>query len=489
LLSLKALIRRVPSAAWMCALIALLNGIAWSIITPPFEGRDEPSHFAYVQQLAETGTLPRVVEGEHKEYSPEETLVLEGLQEPAIRLIPQRQSLSSVAQQETLETDVNAGLSREGSGEANVATSEPPLYYALETVPYTLGASNTLTQLELMRLFDAFLGALTVLLTFFFIQEVLPGARWAGVLGSLCVSVQPLFGFMSGTLNPETMLYTVSAALLLCLGRAFRRGLTRRSAIVLGALIAVGFMTKLNFVGVALGVFAGLILLGVREWRSRGPGTLALLAIATGVGVAPVALYVLVNLVSGHRLFGEVSGLAAEFANSSIFHAVSYVWEFYLPRLPGMMHYFRGVSTYRDLWFDRFVGLYGWLDTQFPTWVYNVALIPASAIALLCARALIVHRRAIRVRWLEFAAYAAVAFGVMVMVGFTSYTSDALQHREAYADPRYLVPLLPLLGAVVVLAVRGAGKRWAPVVGAAIVVVFLAHDIFSQMQEIARYYG
>jgi hypothetical protein len=56
-LGLKALIKRVPSAAWMCALIALLNGVAWSIITPPFQGRDEPSHFAYVQQLAETGTL------------------------------------------------------------------------------------------------------------------------------------------------------------------------------------------------------------------------------------------------------------------------------------------------------------------------------------------------------------------------------------------------------------------------------------------------
>jgi hypothetical protein len=485
----KALVRRVPSAAWVCALIALLNGAAWSIITPPFQGRDEPSHFAYVQQLAETGTLPHTVTVEHEEYSPEETLVLQGLGAFAIHLIPQRPSLSSTAQQRELTSDVNAGLSRIGSGEANVATSEPPLYYALQTVPYALGASNALTQLELMRLFDALLAALTVILTFFFIEEVLPGARWMAVVGSLCVAVQPLFGFMSGTLNPETMLYAVAAALLLCLARAYRRGLDRRSAIVFGVLIAVGFMTKLTFVGIALGVFAGLILLAVREARARGPHALVPPAIALSVGVAPVALYALVNLASHRPLFGYASALADLFTKASIPHVASYVWQFYLPRLPGMTHFFSGVSMYRDVWFDRFVGLYGWLDTQFPTWVYNVALIPATAIALLCARALIVGRQAIRARWLELVSYGAVALGVTVVIGLTSYTSNAIQHRESYVDPRYLVTLLPLLGAALVLAVRGAGRRWAAVAGALIVIAFLGHDIFSQLQEIARYYG
>ena len=38
--------------------VALANGLAWSMITPPFEVPDENAHYAYVQQIVERGTLP-----------------------------------------------------------------------------------------------------------------------------------------------------------------------------------------------------------------------------------------------------------------------------------------------------------------------------------------------------------------------------------------------------------------------------------------------
>ena len=50
----------VPVAAWLCALVAGLNAIGWSFITPPFQVPDEPAHVAYVKQLAETGSLPEL---------------------------------------------------------------------------------------------------------------------------------------------------------------------------------------------------------------------------------------------------------------------------------------------------------------------------------------------------------------------------------------------------------------------------------------------
>src|SRR5271156_835893 len=52
------MLRRVPRAAWACAIIATLSAACWSLVTPPFQAPDEPSHFAYVQYLAETGRLP-----------------------------------------------------------------------------------------------------------------------------------------------------------------------------------------------------------------------------------------------------------------------------------------------------------------------------------------------------------------------------------------------------------------------------------------------
>jgi len=51
-------LRRIPTAAWVCALVAFVSAACWSFITPPFQVPDEPAHFAYVQQLAETGKLP-----------------------------------------------------------------------------------------------------------------------------------------------------------------------------------------------------------------------------------------------------------------------------------------------------------------------------------------------------------------------------------------------------------------------------------------------
>jgi 4-amino-4-deoxy-L-arabinose transferase-like glycosyltransferase len=477
----------VPAAAWMCALIVFLNASAWSIITPSFQGKDEIDHFAYVAQLAEEETLS--VSG-HREatYSPQETLAMSGLHYYQVRFSPYTPAISSMAEQRTLMEDVNAGASFEAPGEAGRATSEPPLYYALQVIPYTLGGGNVLTKLELMRLFGALLGAVTALLTFFFLRELLPRVPWAATVGALCVALQPLFAFISGTVNPDTMLFTVAAAVFLCLARAFRRGFTPRLAIVLGLLIAVGFLTKINFVGFALGVFVGLVVLAMRGARSRGRKALLPPAIAAGIGIAPVLLYVLRNALTSHPTLGSaVTGNQLD--PGKLFQELSYTWQMYLPRLPGMTHYFNGMTPLREVWFDRSVGLYGWMDTTFPSWVDNVALVLAGAVALLCGRELFARRHALRARLPELGVYAAITVGVLVMIGISSYQADVVERELALGEPRYLLPMLPLLGAVIVLAVRGAGRRWAPVAGAAMVVLFLGHDIFSQLQVIARYYG
>jgi hypothetical protein len=479
---------RVPAAALMCALIAFLNAAAWSLVVPPFQGKDEVEHFTYVEQLAEDGTLP---ENGHANgtYSPEVSLVLRGLHYPAVTHSPQTPAISSAAEQRTLSEAVNAGASLQGSGEAGVATSEPPLYYAIQTIPYFIGGGNVLTQLQLMRLVGALFAAATALFSFLFLRELLPKARWAVAVAATCIALQPMFAFVSGSVNPDSMLFAVAAAIFLCLARAFRRGLTIRLSIALGLLIAVGFVTKLNFIGFAAGVFVGLAVMAAREIKAKGSPALAAPAIAAGIGVVPVALYALRNILTNRPTFGIVSGGAGIISTHSLFHQISYIWQLYLPRVPGMTPYFAGISTYKDVWFDRSVGLYGWMDTMFAPWVDNVALVPATAIALLCIRELVVRRSALRARLAELGVYAAIVLGVLVMIGASSYLSDVVQHGPAFGEPRYLLPLLPLLGAVLALAVRGAGRRWAPVAGAALVVLFLGHDIFSQLQVIARYYG
>ena len=201
---LRAALRRVPRAAWICALIALLNATAWGIITPPFQGKDEIDNYSYVEYLAAAGKLPEKAHLSGEEpYSRKLGLVMEGLRYFQVRFTPFEHSLTTNAEQKTLTADVNNAPSLEGYGEAGRVATEPPGYYAVAAIPYALGGSNILVKLQLMRLLGALLAAITALLTFYFLREILPGVPWAATVGALCVALQPLFVSTSAIVSPE----------------------------------------------------------------------------------------------------------------------------------------------------------------------------------------------------------------------------------------------------------------------------------------------
>jgi 4-amino-4-deoxy-L-arabinose transferase-like glycosyltransferase len=482
-------LRRLPTAAKVCALLAFLNAVCWAQITPPFLGPDEADHFAYVQELVEGHQLPSSA---LEVYSPMQAQILNDLRYPQVRYRPGHYPISSTAEQEKLEHDLASPLSLRGPGTAGVATSEPPLYYALETIPYVAGSSGSiLDRLELMRLLSALLGGLSALFAFLFLREALPAKRWAWTIGGLGVALSPMLGFDTGTVNPDALLIVVATALFYGLARAFRRGLTQRSALAIGALIAIGLLSKLNFVGLVPGAILGLIVLTRREARAHGARAYArLLTPALAIAVSPAVLYALVNAFSNHRALGIVSGAASGLTSvhRSISGELSYIWQLYLPRLPGMHAYFSEVFITYQVWFRDVIGLYGWSDTVFPAWVYGLAVIPAALILVLCVRELALGRVRLRERIGELATYVVMSLGILALVGADGYLSLPVKSAE-YADPRYLLPMIALWGGVLALAARGAGRRWGPPVGALLVVLLLAHDIFSQLQTIARYYG
>jgi hypothetical protein len=487
---------RVPAQAWVCALVAFLSAASWSLLTPPFQVTDEPSHFAYVQRLAETGRLP--TSGESN-FSPAEEIALRGLLHSEVLWYPEHRTISSRAQQRALGRDLDARSSRVDAGDAGVAHSQPPLYYALELLPYFLGSGGTLLdQLELMRLLSALLASLTALFAYMFVREALPRLRWSWTVGGLTAALAPLLGLMAGSVNPDAMLCSVSACLLYLLARGFRRGLTRGVALALGAVAAIGFLTKLNFVGLAPGMLLGLVLLAFRARRGvagggplRRPGLRSVcrrLALALAVAFSPVAVYAAINVLSRRPTFGFLSRtLSTSQPHESLLSEIFYAWQLYLPRLPGMTNDFPGVFTTREVWFDRGVGLYGWLDTSFPPWVDNLALILAAPIAVFAVSALWAARASLRGRLSELTVYAVIACGMLALVGVDSYRHLATE-GGGYMQPRYLLPMLPLLAAALTLSARGAGRRWGPVAGTAIVLLLLAHDIFSQLLTISRFY-
>ena len=111
-----------------------------------------------------------------------------------------------------------------GGGGTSEATSQPPLYYAYESLGYLASPWNGLLErLWIMRVLSALLTAVTVVFVYLFLRELFPDAPWAWTVGGLAVAFQPLLGFMGGGVHPDVLLFTASAALFWALARAFRQ--------------------------------------------------------------------------------------------------------------------------------------------------------------------------------------------------------------------------------------------------------------------------
>jgi hypothetical protein len=145
------------------------------------------------------------------------------------------------------------------------------------------------------------------------------------------------------------------------------------------------------------------------------------------------------HVVSGAPALGIVSD-AIGLTHGSALAELGYIWRLYLPPLPGMHPDFAGLFTARQIWFDWYIGLYGWLDTTFPGWVYDFALIPAALIAGLCVRGLLTSAGRLRGHVAELVVYGAMCAGLMALIGADSYIAFPALDAE-YGQARYL--LLP----------------------------------------------
>ncbi len=485
---LRRVIAAVPCAAWVCALVALANGLAWSLIVPPFQVPDENAHYAYVQQLAERGTLPRqlpVGSG----LSPREDQTIDALLTFGIVGHRANPAPGTEVQQQVIEQIAAENLSAKGSGDALAATPNPPLYYALQAIPYRLAGGNVLDKLTAMRCLSALMGALTVLLVFMFLRELLPASRWAWPAGALLVAFEPLFGFMSGGVNNDDLLYLTGAGVLWAIARAFRRGLTPAGGALIGGFLGAGLISKFTLLGFIPAAALAVVLLAWRAPAEHRRRALAGLVWAVGLAAAPALIYVLLNhfVWSRSAIPGGVGSVAG--AGGRAFHLneeISHVWQLFLPHL--WLNRAFSYSPFWETWFKGFVGRFGWLDYDFPGWVYGVAEGVSLLVGGLAIAELVRRRDALRRRLGELSVYVLALAGVCVVIGVQSYRY-LVANGGVFEQARYLLPLLCLYGAVVALAVRVGGRRWGPVIGAALVVFAIGHDLFAQAITISRYYA
>lgn len=485
---------RIPRAGRVCFALALVNAAIWGIVVPPFQVPDEIAHFGYAQYLAETGVPPP--QGPGAQYSPEEQTALDGLLFTSVIGRAQMRGILTDAEDRALREALATHPSRVSQGGASAVTNQPPLYYALEAVPYWLSPSHDiLARLALMRLLSALMAACTVLAVFMFLRELLPGSPWTWTVGALAVAFQPTFDFIAAGVQGDNLLFLASTLTFLMLLRVYRRGFTMRRAVALGAIVAMGVLAKLTFIALLPGIALALALLG---WRALPDGRgRALRATATTVAVAaiPVALYAMLNVVAWHRGSPTAGGIAGA-TNSALpgggavtlRETLDYTWELYLPRLWFMHHAYFASYPLWSTWLDGSIGHFGWLDYTFPSWVYRDAQDLFYGLAALAVAGLVRLRARIASMLPIFVCFGVMALGLLGAVGYAGIRYR-LSSGYPFEQARYLFPLLVFYGLFVVLAARGLGRRWGPALGAALVVLAMAHGLFAETLTISRYYG
>lgn len=472
-------------------LIAFLNALVCSILTPAFQVPDETAHFAYVQRLAESGV--RAGGKDRPEYSAEQSEVMRALGTRRIIGRPALKAPVTPAAAEAARSAVSKAerdAARENGGGSSTASSQPPLYYALAAIPYRLTSWFSLTtRLHAIRIMSAFFFAISALSCALLIRQVLRGPDTLALVGGLSIGLSPYVAFISAGVSPDGLLLLESTLLALVLGRCAIEGPSQRGVIFAAVLVGCGVTTKLTFLALVPGAIVGLVLALVKLRRSVNFVSTCILTV---VGVASFPLVFLVWLrITGEPLVPALTGTAtldpSEITAANFHESLSYGWQLYAPRLPFMSDQFMNDPPI-DLWLNGFAGRYGWLDYSAPAWLgtwFSRVILAAAGLALLEA----IRRRKVVWRHRVTIAIAVLGAGGLLAVIAKSGYDYRRSTGFMFEQPRYLFPLASLYAITVATACRAVGPRLRPAFASVLVALLSLHAYSGWVLTVARYYG
>ncbi len=477
--------------AWLFA-IAAINAVCWALITPAFQAPDEVDHFAYTQSLMERGHSPsRVFGSPQRRWSSSESIALEDIRLFTDHVVGDSRApwLSSVQRADRERMALSRARRDDGGGSETAATHAPPYYLALAPAYLATRDGSIFSQLTLMRLSSALIGALSALFTYLMGRELAPRRPWLGVLAALLVAFEPMYGFISGAVNNDVGVNAGAAALELLLLRMLRRGIDVRWGALTGALLLILPVVKgtaYSLYPVAALVFMATLLRHHGRRALRGWGALA---------VAAAIVYEMSTRLDGalqpSTPNAPVVGPSANANFAALHHPfgyLSYLWQVFLPRLSFMAPHFQGSAYPGFVIFDeRAWGAFGWYAVLYPPWVYSVILAAMLATPLLAVWAARREWTWVRAHALECAAV--VLMPLAVIVGFFAayYTGGS---RPAIAEfGRYAFPAIGPLALLVVGALHAFGRPRMLAVGASLLVALLALSYVGQLVTLDGFFA
>jgi hypothetical protein len=264
---------------FLLASIFLFLGIKqlmFVISLPPWQGHDEPAHFSYTQYLVEEKKLPNqtgAIEAKTLSYSAEyaaseistDASRLMNAHNKQLRLVHQRfqaeffrypalaSSFDNLSRYPLMRSDSPANFTDiyyklpDTEVYQNSAAVYPPLYYAIEAIPYlSVYGSDILTRLMAMRIFSGLLYLLALWIGYLLMMR-LTKKFLVSVTALSLAGLLPVFSHLVAGVNNETMLFLLTTLALYWLVRLNER-LTWRHSILLGITLGLGLLTKPQFV-------------------------------------------------------------------------------------------------------------------------------------------------------------------------------------------------------------------------------------------------
>jgi 4-amino-4-deoxy-L-arabinose transferase-like glycosyltransferase len=483
----RSTLRRLKPPRALGALLGIVAivGLCWALTVPPWQSPDELSHYAYVESLATSFRLPG---NPHRGLFSIDEADAGGPSDASLgAFYPQAvpPSWSRDVYDDYLHQHSRSEADRADGGGPSSASSNPPLYYLFASVGYLVagGHGTAFARLYGIRIQGVLLLLATTLGAWLLAGETFGRRRLPQLATAAVAGLLPMSAFMSTNVNPDAAIITEWTFALWLGARIVNRGARVRDVVAMCAVLAAAILTKdTSYALIApelLGVAIGL----ARRPAGRRLPAVPALAGSSLVAIIPVTWWLIQSRSLGGTAINSVTTGERPFSIPQFF---SYVWQFYLPRLPFMAP-FRLVpglpASY--VWIDEGAGNFGWLDVSVPLWMLTVAKVLVALLSI-CSLWLLSRLRGLhRLGLLAFYLLALIA--LLVLLHVTEYR-QWLGGGGAFLQARYLLPVVGLLGLSVGLVLTRLPRVTRPAAVALVIVGLLAAQAISLATVVHAYY-
>ena len=457
----------------------------WALLVPPWQSPDTPSHYAYAESLAAHHALPG---NKHRPgFSSNQSAADFAVGASRIAFSTPEAQPSWNPAVDRAYRDAAGRLSRSDGGGPNAAAVNPPLYYLYSGVGYLAAVGgDAFDRLYTMQIWGILLLLATVVGAWLLTGEVLGRRRPAQLACAAVAAFEPMDTFISTSITPDALMIPLWTFAFWLGARVIIRGCRRRDAVALCAVTAAAILTKATSYALVPATLLALILGWQRRPASERAELRRTLELALIALAAPVLVWVATATALGRSAINTVQPLPGSHPRPfSVTEFISYVWQFYLPRLPSMKPFpLTADLPLYDLGLGEGWGTFGWLDVRMVGWIYPVLTAFTGAVAVGGAAVLATLRGRLRIELIAFFALASVS--LLAGLHLTEYRS-IIAGNGPVIQGRYALPLIGLFGLAVALLLTRLPVRWRGVACGSIVAGLIVLQVLA-LATIARAY-